>query len=357
MTGRRSNSIGNDGKSFESSDERYSKCCKTVYLGVVYDKAPTNGDYEINSPCYPVQITKDSEGTCAQSTSEPPHGSVMKGLSPMCAKLLILQDAVATDSGVSYAKQQLLLSRKINTLPYQYNDPNDGLEFFESCGSPIQCPPSNKLFSCCNQTVIGDKGGIAHIITQYGGPWKNCEVECPSPVYSGTGVPMPTPGNKCEDNRMQIYSLPLTPCFVEPREYSGGYGEFEIEHFRQLSGYALGENDWWFLSSPEFTGLLTQVASVDPFRNTGIKHSIVLHFSAATRVIRCMRQHHYCDSNPVEASENFHSADCNRSNMRVLGGDNKEEREKNVEITCFVGYTHNLCGMDPQKACEVVYSP
>jgi hypothetical protein len=305
--------------------------CYAVDLGEIYNNFP---DYS-NGPCSPC-----SQGGDPETFTNPPHGRI-KNLTTACSKLVIFKGARVIYEEFTYEGNPLILfSRSRTSLPRL------NAFTFVRCTilNPLHCPAENGLrdVECCKTctTTSGDPP-TTRTDTKcnlYGGPYLNVEHdEIPTNAAGCTG---------CE--RIELVLLPewreqelgfgFSPCLFESMSTCSGGNEDPIicedegsANLRILAGYAIDNNPTWLLDEEKSVFPIVKNAIIENDPLGAFPHTVYAHFELNTEYIKC----------------------CGTSTL--VGFTDKETREEAVNVQVALGFSCQLCGIDPEKACVEIY--
>jgi hypothetical protein len=296
--------------------------CFSLDLGEVYNNLTC---YEEESPCdqccYP--RGEGEEDYC----TEHPHGYNRKKVRRACAKLVVFKNSRVINGDFTYDDALILHSRQRNALP-QFNECE--------LNNPLQCPAENGLNNVpCFQTCTFDETTISYGY-YFGGPFTEIETEEDPSVGNCTGC-RGIIYNPTSNWKSQEMGFGFSPCMLEEASLCGGFcDEMECVDSIQnivLAGYAIDTEESWLIDDQEeiFQTIKDAIIEHDPYG--AFSHTVYVHYEIQTALIQC----------------------CSLNERRLSGLRDKEEREKAVFVQAAIGFSCQLCGLDPDKACEKLY--
>jgi hypothetical protein len=304
-------------------------------LGEIYNNLPTYED----GPCSPCATGEDS-------TTVSPHGRVTN-LTGACSKLIVFKAARVVDGDFVYDGDPLVLfSRKRKSLPAAFTAFGS-----QQCtiSNPLHCPAENGLrnVECCRTCTktSGDPPVTRETerCISYAGPYLNVDYNETPATGSCVGCASKTPV-LLPEWREQELGFGFSPCVFDSMETCRGdlnddfVYEVNCEDFEQeatqrvLAGYAIDNNPTWLLDEEEEVFPIVKQAIIDNDPLGAFPHTVYLHYQLSTFYIRCCQ-----------------------SGKNYVGLSDDDERERAVNVLAALGFSCQLCGIDPEKACEEIY--
>lgn len=301
--------------------------CYGLDLGLIYDNTTCYGD---ETPCEQTCLEEGYPPNSAIRCTEYPYGHISNSLQRMCAKLIVFKNARIVNEEFLHDDPVILFSRQRNKLPS-----------FDECeiNNPLHCPAENVVVACervCNPPFDVDYGWHKYAIFYTGGNYLNIETEIiPTTLEYCTG---------CEgfeqtflpEWKSNEYAFGFSPCEFESLSdvSNGGCGSVyeNGQHYNKiLAGYAINTNSTWLLDEEEAVYPIVKQAIIDNDPLGPFPHTVYLHYELKTILIYC------------------HKGD------KSKGYTDKDKREKAVAVQAALGFSCQLCGLDPDKACEKLY--
>jgi hypothetical protein len=308
------------------NEKRFAINCYGLDLGLIYDK--THCWEESDSPCEEKCIEIGDEEEC----TEYPHGRI-SNIMRACAKLVVFKGARVVNDEFLYDDDPIVLfSRQRKDLPY-----------FENCliKNPLHCPAENTFLKCSKTCVrVGGVGKTGTSEYWTGGQYLNVtHEENPTNKTGCTGCQGWKADVLGEEWESQEYGFGFSPCkFDELSQIEGECGSAEETDFpvndRVLAGYALDSEETWLLNEEEEVFPIVRQAIIDNDPLGAFPHVVYVHFELRHSLIKCV---------------GYGSGRLN------YGLSEKEEREKAVAVQVALGFSCQLCGLEPEKACIKLY--
>lgn len=293
-------------------------------LGLIYDK--TSCYDEDDTPCFGPRLIAtilDEE-----YFSIYPYGYPSNSLQRACAKLIVFKNARIKDGKFLHDTPIIFYSRQRVALPS-----------FDDCEivNPIHCPAENTNLICtreCNPPPPAKRGSVADFYT--GGNYLNVLTEeIPTIRTYCTGCDGFTQTIQ-QEWKSNEYGFGFSPCEFESMSDISGGGCSSVEESgthqnKILAGYAIDPNSTWLLDEGKEVYPIVKQAIIDDDPLGAFPHTVYLHYELKTVLIKC------------------------NTGDKALGYKDKDKREKAVAVQAALGFSCQVCGLDPEKACEKLY--